>query len=165
MLTSQRKIQSAERQGHSFALGVHGYSKREQWSECVSCSVVSNSATPWIGACQSPLSMGFSKQEYWSGLPFPNAGDLLNSGIEPKSSTQQADSLPSESLRKTLENGYSRREQLILLNTTQKMQVLFLSQGPLVSGYSRREQLMLLNTTQKMKVLFLSQGRSIHILI
>ena len=40
----------------------------------LSCSVVSDSATPWTVACQAPLSMGFSKQEYWSGLPCPPQG-------------------------------------------------------------------------------------------
>ena len=39
-------------------------------------------ATPWTVACQAPLSMGFSRQEYWSGLPFPSPGDLSNQGIE-----------------------------------------------------------------------------------
>ena len=53
-------------------------------------------ATPWTVACQASLSMGFSRQEYWSGLPFPSPGDLLNSGTEPGSPTLQADSLPTE---------------------------------------------------------------------
>ena len=39
-------------------------------------------ATPWTVAYQAPLSMGFSRQEYWSGLPFPSSGDLPNPGIE-----------------------------------------------------------------------------------
>ena len=42
-------------------------------------------ATPWIVACQAPLSMGFSGQEYWNGLPFPSPGHLPNPGIEPAS--------------------------------------------------------------------------------
>ena len=42
---------------------------------------------PWTVACQAPLSMGFSRQEYWSGLPFPSSGDLPNPGIKPKSPT------------------------------------------------------------------------------
>ena len=51
-------------------------------------SVVSDSfATPWIVACQAPLSMEFSRQEYWSGLPFPPPGDLPNPGIKPVSPT------------------------------------------------------------------------------
>ena len=53
-------------------------------------------ATPWTVAHQAPLSMGFSRPEYWSGLPFPSPGDLPNSGIEPRSPTWQADSLPAE---------------------------------------------------------------------
>ena len=42
-------------------------------------------AAPWTAAFQAPLSMGFSRQEYWSGLPFPPPGDLPNPGIEPAS--------------------------------------------------------------------------------
>ena len=51
--------------------------------ESESHSVVSSSATPWTAAYQALLSMGFSRQEYWSGLPFPSPGDLLNTGMEP----------------------------------------------------------------------------------
>ena len=51
--------------------------------------------TPWTVAQQAPLSMELSRQEYWSGLPFPSPGDLLDPGIEPGSPTSQADSLPS----------------------------------------------------------------------
>ena len=53
-------------------------------------------ATPWTVACQVPLSMGFSRQEYWSGLPFPSPGDLPNPGTEPGPPALQADSLPIE---------------------------------------------------------------------
>ena len=53
-------------------------------------------ATPWTVAHQAPPSMKFSRQEYWSGLPFPSPGDLPNPGIEPLSPTFQADALPSE---------------------------------------------------------------------
>ena len=49
--------------------------------------------TPWTVTCQAPLSLGFSRQEYWSGLPFPSPGDLLNPGIESRSPALQADSL------------------------------------------------------------------------
>ena len=52
--------------------------------------------TPWIVAHQVPPSMGFSTQEYWSGLPFLSAGDLPDPGIEPRSSALQADALTSE---------------------------------------------------------------------
>ena len=53
--------------------------------------------TPWTVAHQVPLSMGFSRQEYWSGLPFPSPGDLPDPGIGPTSPALQADSLPPES--------------------------------------------------------------------
>ena len=46
---------------------------------------------PWTVACQTPLSMGFFRQEYWSGLPFPSPEDLPNPGIKPRSPTLQAD--------------------------------------------------------------------------
>ena len=53
-------------------------------------------ATPWTIASQAPLSLGFSRQEYWSDLPFYSPGDLSNPGIEPGFPALQADSLPSE---------------------------------------------------------------------
>ena len=56
--------------------------------------------TPWIVACQVPLSMGFSRQKYWNELPFPSPGDLPNPGVEPRSPTLQVDSLTSEPPRK-----------------------------------------------------------------
>ena len=55
---------------------------------CVACcgaSVVSDSVTPWTVTRQTPLSMGFSRQEHWSGLPFPSPGDLPKAGIKPTS--------------------------------------------------------------------------------
>ena len=55
---------------------------------------------PWTVVYQAPLSMGFSRQEYWSGLPFPSPGDLpdpgIDPGIEPRSPTLQVDALPSK---------------------------------------------------------------------
>ena len=60
-----------------------------------SCSVMSDSfAIPWTVAHQAPLSMGFSRPEYWSGLPIPSPGDLSNPGIELMSPALQANSLP-----------------------------------------------------------------------
>ena len=53
-------------------------------------------ATQWTIACQVPLSMGFPRQEYWSGLPFPSPGDFPNSGIELGCPAVQADSFPTE---------------------------------------------------------------------
>ena len=65
-------------------------------SEVKSLSHVLLFATPWTIAHQIPLSMGFSRQEYWSGLSFPSPGDLPNPGIEPQSSALQTHSLPCE---------------------------------------------------------------------
>ena len=53
-------------------------------------------ATPWTVAHQAPLSMGFSRQEYWSGLPFPSPGDLPNPRIELRSPALQTEALTSE---------------------------------------------------------------------
>ena len=61
-----------------------------------SLSCVRLFATPWTAAYQAPPSMAFSKQEYWSGLPFPSPGDLPNPGMESGSPELWADSLPSE---------------------------------------------------------------------
>ena len=52
--------------------------------------------TPWTVACQAPLSVGFSRQEYWSGFPCPASGDIPDPGIETKSHALQADSLPTK---------------------------------------------------------------------
>ena len=57
---------------------------------------MSNSATPWTAEHQTPLSMGFSRQEHWNVLPFPSSGDLPDPGIKPGSPELQADSLLSE---------------------------------------------------------------------
>ena len=70
-------------------LWSHGEVK---WSH----SVVSDSEIPWTAALQAPPSMGFSRQEYWSGLPFPSPRDLSDPGIEPASPTLWADALSSE---------------------------------------------------------------------
>ena len=52
--------------------------------------------TSWTVAYQAPPSMGFSRQDCWSGLPFPSLGDLLDAGIEPRSPALQADALLSK---------------------------------------------------------------------
>ena len=52
--------------------------------------------TPWTVAYQAPPSMGFSRQEYWSGVPFPSPGDVPDPGIEPRSPSLEADTLTSE---------------------------------------------------------------------
>ena len=63
-----------------------------KWSR----SVVSHSVSPWTIAHRAPPSMEFSRQEYWSGLPFPSPGGLPDPGIEPRSPALQANTLPSE---------------------------------------------------------------------
>ena len=69
---------------------------------CVSESLshVQLFATARTEACQAPLSLEFSRQEYWSGLSFPSQGDLPNPEIKPRSPALHADSLPSEPLGK-----------------------------------------------------------------
>ena len=63
---------------------------------CVLCAQMLNRVrlfvTPWTVSLEAPLSMGFPRQEYWSGLPFPSLGDLPNPGIEPAPPALQADS-------------------------------------------------------------------------
>ena len=58
---------------------------------------MSDFVVPWTVAYQTPPSVEFSRQEYWSGLPFPSPGYLSDSGIEPESPTLHADSLPFKS--------------------------------------------------------------------
>ena len=61
-----------------------------------SCPTLAN---PWTSACQTPLSMEFSRHEYWSGLPFPSPGDLPDPGTEPESPALQTDSLLTRAMR------------------------------------------------------------------
>ena len=69
-------------------------------SESVSC--IQPTVTLWTVAHRDPLSMGFSRQEYWSGLPFPSPRDLPDPGFEPMSPALQADSLTSEPTQKEI---------------------------------------------------------------
>ena len=75
-----------------------------------SLSPVQLFVTPWTVAYQVPLSVGFSRQGYWSGLPFPSPEDLPDSGIEPWSPTLQADALPSEPFGRNLGEKRSLRK-------------------------------------------------------
>ena len=98
-------------------------------------------ATPWTVAYQAPLSMGFYRQEYWSGLPFPSPGDLPDSGIKLRSPTLQANSLSSEPPRKPT--------MLLLLLLQSHVSCVQLCatpwteahHAPLSLGFSRLEQL------------------------
>ena len=67
---------------------------------------MSDSAIPWTVACHTPLSMGFFRQEYWSGLPCPPRGDFPDPGIEPRSPALQADSLPLSHLVRSIKYVY-----------------------------------------------------------
>ena len=69
---------------------------------CLDAKSCPTLVTSWIVTRQAPLSMGFPRQEYWSGLPFPPSGDLPDPGIEPRSPAPQANSLP------ILKPGFSR---------------------------------------------------------
>ena len=71
---------------------------------CVLVAQSCHSVIPWTAAHQDSLSMKFSKQEYWSGLPLPSPGDLPDPGIKPMSPALQADSLPSELPGKSYRN-------------------------------------------------------------
>ena len=71
---------------------IHSYA----WDGSLVIKFSPTLATPWTVAHQPPLSMGFPRQEYWSGLLFPSLGDLLKPGIKPGSPTLQADALASE---------------------------------------------------------------------
>ena len=70
--------------------------KEKSESEVKSLTCVGLFATPWTVAYQAPTSMGFSRQEYWSGSPFPSPGDLPKPGIKPRSPALKADALPFE---------------------------------------------------------------------
>ena len=85
-------------------------------SKCVSCSVVSDSLPPWTVACENPLSMEFSRQEYWSGLPFLSPGDLSDPGIKPRSTALQANSLPSEPPKEPIKLKLGAKRRFRILN-------------------------------------------------
>ena len=73
-------------------------------------------ATPWTVAYQVPLSMEFSRQEYWSGLPFPSLGDLPNPGIKPRSRALLADALPSEPPGKPSDSFYAEIDPFLIFS-------------------------------------------------
>ena len=83
------------------------------WKATISACVLSHisgvqlCANPWTVAHQALQSMRFSRQKYWSGLPFPPPGDLPTPGIEPVSLALKVDSLPVEPARKTLGSNYT----------------------------------------------------------
>ena len=82
----------------------------------ISHSAASNSANPWTAANQAPLSMELSRQEHQNGQPFPSPGDLPDPGIEPRSPSLQADSLPAEPPEKPKLSGKSEKKKKNLLS-------------------------------------------------
>ena len=113
--------------------------------------------TLWTINCWAPLSMGFSRQQYWGGLPFPSPGDLPNSGMEPRSLALQADSLLSES------PGASQRNE----DDSQKLQFCFLNFLPTQESEWRHYALsqflaLLLHRSYPLECLpgFLGQGNT-----
>ena len=87
---------------------------------CVSHSVMSNSLRPpWTVAHKTPLSMEFSRQEYWSGSPFPSPGDLPDPGIESRSPSWQADYLSTELPQKPHLSALHTLIHLILFSSVQ----------------------------------------------
>ena len=81
---------------------------------------VSLFSTPWTVARQAPLSMGFSRQEYWSAFPCPLPGDLPDLGIKPRSPTLQADSSPPEPGGKPKNTGVGSLSLLQVIVLTQE---------------------------------------------
>ena len=77
--------------------------------------------TPWTVAHQAPPSMEFSRQEYWSGLPFPSPGDLPDPGIDPKSPALQVDSLTAEPQEKPKNTGVDSLSILQRIFLTQEL--------------------------------------------
>ena len=98
-------------------------------------------ATPWTVAYQAPPSMGFSRQEYWSGLPFPSPRDLPNPGIEPRSPEFQADDLTSEPPGKPQYNTYSNAQILYEMSSSINRDICLSSSNietmPLQAGSQR----------------------------
>ena len=98
-LSISRVIQTPSLHGRYCCISHSEEKARTPESERVSCPVVSSVwlfTTPWTAAHQAPLSTGFPRQEYWSGLPFPSPGDLPHPGIEPRTPALRTDSLLSE---------------------------------------------------------------------
>ena len=82
-------------------------------------------ATLWTVANQAPPSKGFSRQEYWHGLPFPSPGDLPHPGIKPRPSALQADSLPSEPPGKLLPGSLDWSDKYPVENMTWMFRVSY----------------------------------------
>ena len=104
----------------------------EKKSECPLLTHVQLFLTPWTIAHQAPLSRGFSRQEYWSGLLFPSPGDLPDPGIKPGSPILQADSSPSEPSRWTSRLSWYKDVAKKLLLLSSKSQFHFTLQPRMI---------------------------------
>ena len=98
--------------------------------------------TLWTIVCQSPLSMGFSRQEYWSGLPFPPLGNLPNPGIEPTSPTSPA--LTGRFFTTEIPRKPGEMVQFSSVQSLSRVRLLrppwtITCQSPLSMGFSRQE--------------------------
>ena len=110
-------------------VSLHSNPKEKQCQRIFKVKVKSLShvwlfATPWTVAYQASPSMGFSRQEYWSGLPFPSPGDLLNPRIKPGSPALEADALNSEPPRKLQE--CSNYRTIVLISHASKVMLKIL---------------------------------------
>ena len=85
-ITNEDLLHSTGNYTHIFCKSYKGKEYEKDYIHaCMhACSVMSDSATLWTEACQAPLSRGFLRPEYWSGLPFPSPRDLPDPGIKPR---------------------------------------------------------------------------------
>ena len=116
---------------------IHGILQARilEWVKAKLFSPVWLFATPWTVAHQAPPSMGFSRQEYWSRLPFPSPGDLPNPGIEPRSPALQADALTSEPPGNPFFRGSSRpRDQTWVSCTAGRFFIVWATMASKVLG-------------------------------
>ena len=93
-------------------------------------------ATPWTIACQAPLSVGFSRQEYWSGLPCSPPGDLPDPGVEPVSPASpalQVNSLTTEPLEKPKSGSQLKSPPLVITN------IQFPNNPLILNAFSRKQ--------------------------
>ena len=114
----------------------------------LSCSVVSDSVTPWMVAYQALPYMGFSRQEYWHGLPLPSPGDLPKPGIKPGSPALQTHALPSEPPGKPLADTKEELKSLLMKQKEESEKVglklniqktKIMASGPITSWQIDRE--------------------------
>ena len=111
---------------HYFA-SIWKWSESEVAQSCPTLCDPIDSSPPLTVAQQAPLSMGFSRQEYWSGLPFPSPGDLSDPGIEPQSPTLQTDALTSEPPGKPIEKSMDGSKKKDTYRNTFKLEAIKLS--------------------------------------